>query len=219
MMNTKYCPNLTKTTWFLLLPILKLSISEIVLFRCKGLSDDQLYHAPVGDTLHHPLLADHHGLRPVSHLDHLRPHAPFPPHHLVNQRLRPSIRQLFWYQQASTLIRISNQDCLFWHQWYPTNSLPWLLFHFLYSDFELSKDFEGDDLYSDLNLSFRWKEWLILKWSWKVMQRWSRESCKTIQKNFSNPFNNKSSLWPHKWDAAAYVPPKNFGLLSQHWVA
>ena len=114
----KVLSKLDKNNLIFALPILKLSISEIVLFRCKGLSDDQLYHAPVGDTLHHPLLADHHGLRPVSHLDHLRPHAPFPPHHLVNQRLRPSIRQLFWYQQASTLILFSQEDSLFHLQWY-----------------------------------------------------------------------------------------------------
>ena len=60
----------------------------------------------------------------------------------------------------------------------------WLSFHFQHLDFELSKDFEGDDLYSDLNLSFRWKERLILKWSWKVMQRWRREVAKQFKKTF-----------------------------------
>ena len=130
------------------------------LFRCKGLSDDQLYRAPGGDALHLPLLAHQHGLlRLCPHLDHLR-HAPLPPRYLVNQGLRCPIRQLFWYQQASTGIRISHQDCLFHHQRYLKEmffSVTWIL-----------------------SFCFCWKESLISRWSWKVMQR----SWKTIPKSF-----------------------------------
>ena len=46
---------------------------------------------------------------------------------------------------------------------------------------------------------------------WNGVEKWCNAGAGKLQnnsKNFSNPFNNKSSLWPHKWDAAAYVPPK-----------
>ena len=73
-----------------------------------------------------------------------------------------------------------------------------------------SKIFEGDVLFSDLNLIFLFLLEGIAHFEMELKS--DATKLENNSKKFSNPFNNKSSLWPHKWDVA-YVPPKNFGLL------